>query len=81
MESSTFTVVRTTRSPDEADNLIDALRKAGLHPLELVHTPYLSLAGTDFSFPIEVPAPEADKARQLLKSYDRPRWAEFSPAC
>jgi hypothetical protein len=71
MKPNSYIVIRTARTSTEADAMIANLRAAGLHPLDLDASPYVSLAGTDFSFSIEVPGPEASQARKLLTVLER----------
>src|SRR5688572_31067284 len=59
MNSPAFSVVRTTQSVAEADLMISALQRAGLHPVELSLASHVSHYGVDFSFPIQVPTEEA----------------------
>ncbi len=69
MSSSTFTTVRTVRTPIEGDMILSALRAAGLHPIDLSMSPHFSVAGTEISYAIEVPTEEAVAARDILESY------------
>lgn len=69
MNASTFTTVRTARTAIEADLLLSVLRAADLHPVDLAMSPHFSLAGAETSYPIQVPAGEADRAREVLDSH------------
>ncbi len=72
MSNSTFTTVRTVRTPIEGDVILSALRAAGLHPVDLSLSPHFSVAGTEISYAIDVPTQEAVAARDLLESYAVP---------
>jgi hypothetical protein len=70
MNNPAFSVVRTVRTAVEADMLIAFMRSAGLHPLDLVTSSHISLAGADIAFHIEVPTDELNQAREFLGSQD-----------
>ena len=70
MNTPAFTVVRTTRTLIEADLLIATLRNAGLHPVDLDISSHFSLAGSDVSYHIKVPTPEASGAKECLSQSD-----------
>ena len=72
MSSPAFTVVRTTQTAAEADLMISALRRAGLHPVELSLASHVSHYGVDFSFPVQVPSEESRAAKEILESYGNP---------
>ncbi len=65
-----FTTVRTTRTLMEADLLIAALQRAGLHPLEVNTFGHFSLAGAEIEYPVRVPTAEMAGAREIMESYD-----------
>ena len=70
MDIPAFTTIRTVRTAAEADLILSALRAAGLHPVEFSLSPHFSLAGTDVSFPIEVPTSEAEAARKIVEAHE-----------
>ena len=72
MNTSAFTVVRTTRTAIEADLLIAVLRSHGLHPLDLQTTSNFTLGGDDNSYNVEVPTAEAKEAKEFLQALDNP---------
>lgn len=58
---------------------VSLLAASGLHPAEVRPWPHVTFAGADLGFWVEVPADEAEAARQLLS---RPASDESSrPAC
>ena len=72
MNNSAYTVVRTARTEMEADRIVEALLSAGFHPADLDPSAHYSFAEEEAAFRIEVPAGEADAAREFLKSYSDP---------
>jgi len=70
MSASAFSVIRTTRTAIEADLLIAVLRSNGLHPLDLNTAAHFSFAGTDVSYHVEVPTPEAKEAKKFLQALE-----------
>ena len=73
MNATTFTTVRTTRTPMEAELVIASLRRAGLHPVELNTAAHFSLAGADIEYLVQVPTSEMAEATDVLNSYDTPK--------
>jgi hypothetical protein len=73
MSGSAFTTVRTAQTASEADQMITALRTAGLHPVELSMCAPFTLPGIEIVFPIMVAAEEALAAEGLLDACDRAR--------
>jgi hypothetical protein len=69
MRKSAFVTIRTVQSLTEAETLLGLLRRACLHPVDLSLSSPLPLTGAEESFPIEVPAEEADLARGLLEAH------------
>ena len=62
--------VTATQKWSVAEKILARLRKAGLHPLDLsLSTPLVPL-GKKATYPIEVPADEANVARQVVNSSD-----------
>src|SRR5690242_12664537 len=60
--------LQQTRTPIEADLLISRLRAAGLHPSDLRIWPHVTLAGADLFYRVDVPADEAERADQIIRS-------------
>jgi hypothetical protein len=58
--------IHQTRTQIEADMAVSRLAAAGLHPDEVRPWPHVAFAGADIGFWVEVPAAEADAARQIL---------------
>ncbi len=71
MSTTVFARVRTVTSSTEADRIINNLRGAGLHPLELSMSADCSLLGREVCFPIQVPIEEAVAAKELLDSSEK----------
>ncbi len=63
--------LQQTRTQIEADLLISRLRAAGLHPSDLRIWPHVTLAGGDLFYRIEVPADEAEAAKQIIHATDQ----------
>ena len=72
MNTSAFSVVRTTRTAIEADLIIAVLRSHGLHPLDLRTASNFSFGGADISYKVEVPTTEAKAAKEFLQALDNP---------
>lgn len=68
MRKAAFRTVRTTRTSAEAEALTGVLRKAGLHPVDLVLSAPFALPGERPKFPVQVPNEEADAAESILGS-------------
>jgi len=68
MKEATMTMVHAARNSTEAEEVIGRLRHAGLHPAELTFSAPLRLPGSEQTFPVEVPAEEAEAARAVLKT-------------
>ncbi len=47
--------------------MVGLLRRAGLHPADLTLSSPLPVEGAERSFPIQVPAEEAEAARKVLE--------------
>ncbi len=69
MDKSTYLTLCRAQSAAEADQFISQLRRAGLHPVDSPLSSHVSPGGEEVFFPIQVPAEEADAAKELLDSY------------
>jgi hypothetical protein len=68
MRTIAFSTVFTSHDPHEADEAVNVLRKAGLHPADLRLTAPVAARGCATMFPIEVPSEELDRAKQMLRA-------------
>ncbi len=66
VRKSAFATIRVVRTSTEAESLLERLREAGLHPVDLSLSAPLPIAGAERSFPVQVPDEEAGAAEQLL---------------
>ncbi len=68
MRKAAFATVRVVRNSNEAESILERLRNAGLHPVDLSLSTPLLIPGAERSFPIQVPDEEADAADMLLQT-------------
>jgi hypothetical protein len=67
MRKTAFTTIDAPWTSSEAERMIDLLRNAGLHPVDLGLATPLVPPGTEPIFPIQVPSEEADAAREVFR--------------
>ena len=70
MKAVVSVTVSMTETWSAAEGMIARLRSAGLHPLDLSVSTPLVFPGKKTTYPIEVPAEEAEPARGLLATLD-----------
>ena len=68
MRKTSFTTIFNATTSNEAETVIKRLQAAGFHPAELALTATLPFTNKKQRFPVEVPAEEAGKAEQALRS-------------
>ncbi len=66
MRKAAFATIRVVDNSTEAELLLERLRSAGLHPVDLSLSTPLPIAGAERSFPVQVPDEEADAAQEVL---------------
>ena len=67
MRPEAFSTVFTSRNCRDAEAVLKFLKKGGLHPADLGLTAPIADKSTTPTFPIEVPAEEAQRAREMLR--------------
>jgi hypothetical protein len=68
MRPDGFSTVFTSPNCRDAEAVLKVLKRGGLHPADLGMTATIAENGNASSFPIEVPADEAQQARKMLRS-------------
>jgi hypothetical protein len=71
MRKHPFVTVSTAPDSKAAEMLAAVLRRAGLHPADVPLVAPLPAQGAKISVPIEVPAEEAEAARQALNAHSK----------
>jgi hypothetical protein len=69
MRKSSFSTVFTARTSSEAQQVIHRLQNRGLHPAELGLTTPCPIPNVEPTFPVAVPADEAEQAKKIVGQY------------